>query len=123
MIHLNTYSIIIECDENQHKSYEIQCDISRTHKIQEALNRPILMIRFNPDEYVDSNKKKIKSCFKIDTKIGLTIIPKDQEELWNNRLNKLKDTIIENLNINLEEPIKLIKLFYDNYKENNVLFF
>ena len=75
------------------------------------------MIRFNPDEYIDLDKKKIKSCFKIDTKIGLTVIPKDQEELWNNRLNKLKDIIIENLDIKLEEPKKIIKLFYDNLEK------
>jgi len=117
MIHLNTYSIIVECDEYQHKSYEIQCDISRTHKIQEALNRSIIMIRFNPDEYIDLDKKKIKSCFKIDTKIGLTVIPKDQEILWKERLELLKDTIIENLDIKLEEPIKIIKLFYDNLEK------
>ena len=116
MIHLNTYSIIIECDEYQHKSYDISCELARIHKIQEALNRPIIMIRFNPDEYIDLNNKKIKSCFKIDKKLGLTIIPKDQEILWKERLELLKNIIIENLDIKLEEPIKIIKLFYDEIK-------
>ena len=113
LLNLKSHSIIIECDEFQHKSYDIICDISRTYKIQEALNRPIVIIRFNPDDYIDKNKRKIKSCFKMDKIIGLTTIPKNQEELWKKRLEELKETIIENIEIYLEEPIKIIKLFYD----------
>jgi len=113
LIHLNNHSLIIEVDENQHKFYNSVCDYSRIHKIQESLNRPIIIIRFNPDDYVNDNNKKIKSCFVIDKKMGLTTIPKNKEEEWNDRLIKLKDTINDNLKYKYDDPIKIIKLFYD----------
>ena len=49
LIHLNKHSIIIEIDENQHKWYNPICDEARINNIQDALNRPIIIIRFNPD--------------------------------------------------------------------------
>jgi len=116
-LHLNKHSIIIEIDENQHKWYNPICDEARINNIQEALNRPIIIIRFNPDAYTE-NRKKIKSCFKDDEKTGLKTIPKNQEQNWNNRLSVLNDTINDNLEYINDEPIKLIKLFYDIIKRS-----
>ena len=113
LIHLNNHSIIIEIDEDQHKYYNPICDEARINNIQEALNRPIIIIRFNPDDYTE-NGKKIKSCFKNDEKTGLKTIPKNQEQNWNKRLAKLKETLAFSLEDCCDEPIKIIKLFYDN---------
>ena len=113
LLNLNKHSIIIEIDEYQHKGYDVGCDNSRTFIIQEALNRPIIFIRFNPDDYIDENNKKILSPFKIDKKLGLTTIPKNNENEWNNRLLLLKETINNNLEYKSDEPITIIKLFYD----------
>ncbi len=113
LIHLNKHSIIIEIDEEQHKWYNPICDEARINNIQEALNRPIIIIRFNPDAYTE-NGKKIKSCFNIDKKTGMRTIPKNQEQNWNNRLAKLKDTLTLSLENYTDEPIRIIKLFYDN---------
>ena len=113
LIHLNTHSIIVEIDEEQHKFYNPICDEARINNIQEALNRPIIIIRFNPDAYTD-NDKKIKSCFNIDKKTGMRTIPKNQEQNWNDRLTKLKDTISFSLEDYKDVPIRIIKLFYDN---------
>jgi hypothetical protein len=114
LLNLNKHSIIIEIDENQHKGYDVGCDDSRTLIIQEALNRPTIFIRFNPDDYIDENNKKILSPFKIDKKLGLTTIPEENLDEWNNRLLLLKETIKNNLEYKSEEPIRIIKLFYDN---------
>ena len=113
LIHLNKHSIIIEIDEEQHKYYNLICDEARINNIQEALDRPIIIIRFNPDGYIE-NGKKIKSCFNIDKKTGMRTIPKNQEQNWNNRLVKLKDTLAFSLDNYKDEPIRIIKLFYDN---------
>ena len=113
LIHLNKHSIIVEIDEEQHKFYNPICDEARINNIQEALNRPIIIIRFNPDAYTD-NDKKIKSCFNIDKKTGMRTIPKNQEQNWNDRLTKLKDTISFSLEDYKDVPIRIIKLFYDN---------
>ncbi len=113
LIHLNKHSIIVEIDENQHKWYNPICDEARINNIQEALNRPIIIIRFNPDAYTE-NGKKIKSCFKNDEKTGFKTIPKNQEQNWNDRLTKLKETITSFLEDYNDEPIRIVKLFYDS---------
>jgi hypothetical protein len=113
LIHLNKHSIIIEIDEEQHKYYNLICDEARINNIQEALDRPIIIIRFNPDAYIE-NGKKIKSCFNIDKKTGMRTIPKNQEQNWNNRLVKLKDTLAFSLEDYTDDPIRIIKLFYNN---------
>jgi hypothetical protein len=112
LIHLNNHSIIIEIDENQHKFYNPICDEARINNIQEALNRPIIIIRFNPDAYTYKGKI-IKSCFKDDVNTGLKTIPKNKLDDWNNRLAVLKNTINDNLEYLNDEPINIIKLFYD----------
>ena len=56
LIDLLLYSIIIECDENQHKNYE--CENKRTMQLFEDLgNRPLVFIRFNPDDYINNGVK------------------------------------------------------------------
>ena len=61
LIDLLLYSIIIECDEGQHKNYE--CENKRTMQLFEDLeNRPLILIRFNPDSYIENNKK-VEGCF------------------------------------------------------------
>ena len=115
LIHLNHHSLIIECDENQHKYYTKDCIIPRIHRIQEALNRNIIVIMFNPDGYIDENNKKIKGCFSIDKKTGLNVITKANINKLNNRFITLKDTINENMIYSVDnEPIRIIKLFYDH---------
>ena len=114
LIHLNHHSLIIECDENQHKYYNKECIIPRIHRIQEALNRNIIVIMFNPDSYIDENNKKIKGCFGIDKKTGLGVISKTDIDKLNSRFITLKDTINENMIYSVDnEPIRIIKLFYD----------
>jgi hypothetical protein len=95
LIHLNFHTLIIEIDEHQHKGYEKRCDEARTHQIQETLNRPVVIIRFNPDGYIDKNNIKWTSCFTIIKKLGLTTINKNQKDLWEKRLEILKNTVID----------------------------
>jgi hypothetical protein len=49
---LGSHTIVIEIDENQHRSYDTSCDNKRLMSIFEGLgSRPMVMIRFNPDSY------------------------------------------------------------------------
>ena len=52
-------------------------------------NKPITLIRFNPDKYKDFNGTIIKSCWKL-TK-GVMTISKQKE--WSERINKLIETV------------------------------
>jgi len=118
LLHLNNHSIIIECDEKQHRHYKDNntCENSREHQIQEALNRPVVFIRFNPDEYLDLNNKKVLSCFNVDKKLGFNTIPKNQESRWITRLETLKNTVLKSVEKPPINPIEKIYLYYDGYK-------
>ena len=83
------YTIIIECDENRHLGYDEQCDNKRTMQIfQDLGNRPIILIRFNPDKYTeqydDRADETIPSCFD-GTKLN--------KREWNKRIKELVKTV------------------------------
>jgi hypothetical protein len=58
LIDCKTFFLIIECDEDAHKTYPIKCEKIRENNICFALGLPCVFIRFNPD------KKKIKQKVK-----------------------------------------------------------
>jgi hypothetical protein len=47
-----SHKVILEVDENQHKSYPAQCEIKRMWNITQGIGMPVLWIRYNPDSYV-----------------------------------------------------------------------
>ena len=99
-IDLYNYSLIIEVDENQHKNYDKSCDDKRTMEIFTALcNRPIIFIRFNPDNY-----DKQKGIFSF-SKDGIIKPNKN----YISRIKKLKECIDFHLNT---IPIKEITIEY-----------
>jgi hypothetical protein len=50
LIDCNTFFLIIECDEDAHKSYDKDCEKIRENNICFALGLPCVFIRFNPDK-------------------------------------------------------------------------
>ena len=108
-----THSVIIEVDEHQHKngkSYNPECELRRLNNLfTDLADRPIVFIRFNPDSYTNKKNKLIKSCFEYTEDKGL---PKSNKTLQN-RLEKLKEVIDENLNKAPNENITIRKLYYD----------
>jgi len=119
---LLTHSIIIEIDENQHKTYN-NCELKRINLLFEDLgDRHIVFIRFNPDDYLDKDNNKITSCWSID-KNGLSSVKKSKKNEWEQRLNTLKNTVDEvlcNDNIDITNPITYINLFYDEEIVDNI---
>lgn len=77
---------------------------------QDLGNRPIIVIRFNPDSYINKNGKKIDSCFQVSDMGNYKVW--DLE--WNNRIDVLKNLIKKYL---IEIPNKEVTmefLFYTN---------
>ena len=106
--------IIIEVDENQHTDYECSCENKRIMELSQDLgHRPIVFIRFNPDDY-DKNGTNITSCWGQDKK-GICVVKQSKKIEWEQRLNALKENI--NYWINQEnitnKTIETIQLFYD----------
>jgi hypothetical protein len=77
-----THTIIIECDENEHRN--TQCEEKRMMQLfQDLGNRPLVMIRFNPDGYSEDDEK-FQGCFTPSEK-GLVINKKE----WKKRIEVL----------------------------------
>ncbi len=102
-----THCIIIECDENQHKSYE--CENKRMMELfQDAGMRPIVFIRFNPDSYT-KNGLTISGCFKRNS----AGILKPTKEEWEVRTKILKDTIEQHIGNIPDKECTILRLFYN----------
>lgn len=99
---LDNLIIIVENDENQHKTYECECEQKRMINIYESYGgTPVHFIRFNPDNYVSKNK--LLSSLSHRHKKLLDVI------------NSIKN----NKNFYLEySKISVQYLYYDNYDEN-----
>jgi hypothetical protein len=114
LLDLGYQIIIIEIDENQHIDYDCTCENKRVMELSKDLDhRPIIFIRFNPDDY-RINGKNITSCWSIDKK-GICVIKKSKNNEWNKRLETLKEQIIywSNPTNKIDKTIEIIQLFYD----------
>jgi hypothetical protein len=106
--------IIIEIDENQHIDYDCSCENKRIMELSQDLgHRPIIFIRFNPDDYV-KNGANITSCWG-QNKTGMCVVKKSKSTEWTQRLNTLNEqihywTTPENMT---DKTIETIQLFYD----------
>ena len=113
---LGSHILIIECDENKHKHGNYICENKRIMELSQDfsennIHRPIVIIRFNPDTYIDSNNQKIESCWKAG-KDGILRIK--NKENWDLRLNELLEITHHYI---ANQPIKDVTfeyLFYDN---------
>jgi hypothetical protein len=106
--------LIIEIDENQHINYDCSCENKRIMELSLDLqHRPIIFIRFNPDEYNKDNKIT-SSCWGIDGR-GMCTIKKTKQNEWNDRLNALSSQIEYWLNPEnvTDKTVEVIQLFYD----------
>jgi hypothetical protein len=113
LIDLGYQIIIVEIDENQHIDYDCSCENKRVMELsQDVHHRPIIFIRFNPDDYINSDNTKITSCWGINSK-GICVIKKSKIKEWDYRLKILKDTITYWCKNNTEKMIETIQLFYN----------
>jgi hypothetical protein len=106
--------IIVEVDENQHESYDCSCENKRLMELSQDVNhRPIIFIRFNPDEYID-NDKKVTSCWGIN-KLGVCAVKKTKIKEWASRLDILKSQIEYwcNVDNNTNKTLEVVQLYYD----------
>lgn len=75
--------IIVEVDENSHKSYDCICENKRTAQLsQDVGHRPLVIIRFNPDKYIDKDGKIIRSCWSESKETKKLKVDKRQEKNW-----------------------------------------
>ena len=81
MLDLGYQIIIVEVDENQHNVYDCSCENKRIMELsQDVGHRPIIFIRFNPDDYKNVNNENITSCLGIDNRSGVLIVKKSKQK-------------------------------------------
>lgn len=114
MVDLGDQVIIVETDENQHDTYDCSCENKRLMELsQDVGHRPIVFIRFNPDEYTDRSNTNIPSCWKAG-KDGILRVHNEDE--WAKRLNVLTETIRYWITNRTEKTVEIIHLFYDGFE-------
>ena len=105
-------AIIIEIDENQHIKYDCTCENKRLMELSQDLqHRPIVFIRFNPDDYTNQDGILVKSCWRLNKFGVMSIIFKKKLE-WEERLNNLKEQIQYWIENQSDKTVEIIELFY-----------
>ena len=109
------YVLVIEIDENSHQSYDCSCENRRLMTLfQDAGNRPLAMIRFNPDKYYDIQGKSIASCWDYTKDKGLCVVKDNKKKEWQQRLQTLHNSIQLQMTYTGErKEVDVIHLFYD----------
>ena len=114
LLDLGYQILIIEVDENQHTDYDCSCENKRIMELSQDLgHRPIIFIRFNPDDY-EKDGMKITSCWCLNQK-GICVVKQSKQNEWTDRLNVLKCQINywSNPENRTNKIIEIIQLFYD----------
>lgn len=113
LLDLGTHIIIVEVDENAHTDYDCSCENKRLMELSKDVGyRPIVFIRFNPDQYTDINGKIIKSCWKINKVSGILQIDPKKEDEWKERIGTLCEQIQYWIDNQSEKMVEIIELFY-----------
>jgi hypothetical protein len=111
---MGSHVIIVEIDENQHTQYDCSCENKRLMEISQDLgHRPVIFIRFNPDNYIDETGVKIRSCFTAD-KTGIMKVAKSKEKEWDNRIDSLKTQIQYWSDHGTDKTVEVVQLFFDS---------
>ena len=106
--------LVVEIDENQHTDYDCSCENKRTMELSRDIgHRPLVFIRFNPDDY-KKGSKTIRSCWTINGN-GICVVAKKKQTEWTDRLAALGEAICywslpENTT---DKTVEVVQLFYD----------
>lgn len=111
LINFQNHNIMIECDENQHKRSNYNCETKREMEIfQDLENKPLVCIRFNPDNYLDGIGKLVHGCFEMTKTAGWKIVKPE----WIRRINILKQVINNFISEPPTKEFTKISLFYND---------
>ena len=112
LLDLGSHVVIIEIDEDKHTGYECSCENKRIMQISQDLHhRPVVFIRFNPDEYITPEGVLVRSCWKLN-KLGVIHIAKNKQTEWAERIDVLKRQIQYWVDTTPEKTVEIIELFY-----------
>jgi Holliday junction resolvase len=115
-VDMGAYVLVVEVDENQHEAYICSCENRRIMELfQDAGNRPLVMVRFNPDQYFNQKNKSVPSCWGHTKDKGLSIVKPGKTAEWAQRLATLKTTLNLVIAQGTDSEVRVIHLFYDGF--------
>jgi hypothetical protein len=120
LLDLGHQVIIVEVDENMHTDYDCTCENKRIMEISQDIgHRPIVMIRFNPDGYTNNEGEKINSPWTIHKGTHILHVKEKQRNIWNKRLECLKEQIEywSNPKNKTEKTLEIVHLFYNGFND------
>jgi hypothetical protein len=98
-----THIVILEVDEDQHKSYACECEQARMINLfQDQGGMKTLFIRFNPDGYID--------------------LTGTRRQWTTGRGQKLLEVLRQTRNHPPEHILSAVYLYYDEFDINNIVF-
>ncbi len=110
---LGSHILIVEIDENQHMEYDCSCENKRLMEIsKDFAHRPVVFIRFNPDDYIDTSGNKISSCWRVGND-SIIRIQKSKQTEWDMRVNTLKEQIKYWIDNTTSKTLEVVQLFFD----------
>ena len=116
LVDMAEYVVVVEIDENQHDSYDCSCENKRMMEIfQDAGSRPLVIVRFNPDQYYNKHKKSVASCWGYTTEMGLSTVKANKATEWATRLTTLKTTLDMVFLQGTSKEIDVYHLYYDGF--------
>lgn len=114
LLDLGFQIVIVEVDENQHVYYDCSCENKRLMEISQDLgHRPIVFVRFNPDDYIKRDKTRVKSCWSVNKTTGMVAVDKNNRRPWNDRLETLGRWIRYWSENKTDKIIEAVQLFFD----------
>jgi hypothetical protein len=112
LLDMGSHIIIVEIDENRHSDYDCSCENKRIMELSQDLqHRPIVFIRFNPDEYTNQSGEKVRSCWRLN-QTGVLQVMKTKQKEWEKRIATLKEQIQYWMDNPSEKTVEIIELFY-----------
>lgn len=95
---VQSHNLIIEVDEWKHEGHGYSCkgEAERLAAVWRNLgtDRPLVVLRINPDDYIDASTGKIvRSCFAFSKGKAKVDVKPSKEQEWAERLEKLRQRI------------------------------
>ena len=113
LLDLGEYVLVVEVDENQHERYDCSCENKRLMEISRDVgHRPLLFLRFNPDEYLKRDNTKVTTCWRTNRQ-GVMAVAKTKKKEWKQRMDILFETIHYWIDHKPTKTVDVIHLFYD----------
>ena len=112
LLDMGSHIIIVEVDEHRHTHYDCSCEHKRLMELSQDLqHRPIVFIRFNPDEYTNQDNVVVKSCWKLNH-TGIMQVATHKQPEWEDRLNALIQQIQYWTDHPTEKTVEIVELFF-----------